>query len=60
MNFSDRESGKRVRLAAAVMPEGLSRDEKRDFILTAPLGDVFAQTPVRFEAPPDLPPKKKR
>ena len=42
------------------MPAGLSRDEKRDFILTAPLGDVFAQTPVRFEAPPDLPPKKKR
>ena len=28
-NFYDRESGKSVRLAAAVMPEGLSRDEKR-------------------------------
>ena len=59
-NFYDRESGKSVRLAAAVMPEGLSRDEKRDFILTAPLDEVFTQTPVRFEAPPDLPPKKKR
>ena len=53
-------SGKSVRLAAAVMPEGLSREEKRDFILTAPLDEVFTQTPVRFEAPPDLPPKKKR
>lgn len=53
-------AGKSVRLAAAVMPEGLSRDEKRDFILTAPLDEVFTQTPVRFEAPPDLPPKKKR
>ena len=59
-NFYDRESGKSVRLAAAAMPEGLSRDEKRDFILTAPLDKVFEQTPVRFEAPPDLPPKKKR
>ena len=59
-NFYDRESGRSVRLAAAAMPAGLSRDEKRDFILTAPLGDVFAQTPVRIEAPPDLPPKKKR
>ena len=59
-NFYDRESGKSVRLAAAVMPEGLSREEKRDFILTAPLDEVFTQTPVRFEAPPDLPPKKKR
>ena len=59
-NFYDRESGKSVRLAAAAMPAGLSRDEKRDFILTAPLDEVFTQTPVRFEAPPDLPPKKKR
>lgn len=57
-NFYDRESGRSVRLAAVDTPEGMSRDEKRDFILTAPLDKVFVQTPVRFEAPPDLPPKK--
>ena len=57
-NFYDRESGRSVRLAADT-PAGLSRDEKRDFILTAPLDKVFTQTPVRFEAPPDLPPKKR-
>ena len=58
-NFYDRESGRSVRLAAADTPAVLSRDEKRDFILTAPLDKVFTQTPVRFEAPPDLPPKKR-
>lgn len=57
-NFYDRESGKSVRLAAAAMLEGLSRDEKRDFILTAPLDEVFTQTPVRFEAPPGSPAEK--
>lgn len=59
-NFYDRESGKSVRLVTAAMPEGMSREEKRDFILTAPLDEVFEQTAVRFEAPPDLPPKKKK
>ena len=58
-NFYDRESGRSVRLAAADMPKGLSRDEKRDFILTAPLDKVFTQTTARFEAPPDVPPKKR-
>ena len=29
------------------------REELTEFILTAPLDEVFGQTPVHFEAPPD-------
>ena len=50
-NFYDRATGKSVRLAAKSWPEGMSRDEMTEFILTAPLDEVFAQTPVHFEAP---------
>lgn len=52
-NFYDRASGKSVRLAIKVWPDNLSRDELIDYILTAPLESVFAQTEVRFEAPAD-------
>ena len=58
-NFYDRASGRSVRLVAVDMPADLSRDEKKEFILTAPLDSVFAQTPARFEAPPDVPRKKR-
>lgn len=52
-NFYDRASGKRVRLIAKAWPEGLSRDEMTEYILTAPADEVFTQTPVRFQAPED-------
>ena len=39
--------------SAKSWPEGLSREELTEFILTAPLDEVFGQTPVHFEAPPD-------
>ena len=52
-NFYDRSSGKSVRLIAKSWPEGLSREELTEFILTAPLDEVFGQTPVHFDAPPD-------
>ena len=52
-NFYDREAGKSLRLIACDWPEGLSRQELIAFILTAPPEQVFTQTPVHFEAPPD-------
>lgn len=52
-NFYDRNTGRSVRLVAKSWPEGMSRAEMTEFILTAPLNEVFDQTPVRFEAPED-------
>ena len=52
-NFYDREAGKSLRLIARDWPEGLTRPEMIEFILTAPPEQVFAQTPVHFEAPED-------
>ena len=50
-NFYDRDTGRSVRLIAQDWPENMSREETSEFILTAPLEQVFAQTPVHFEAP---------
>ena len=58
-NFYDRESGKSVRLIVKDRPEGMSRDEQKEFILEAPFDEVFEQTPVRFTAPPDVFKKQK-
>ena len=52
-NFYDRSTEKSVRLIAKSWPEDLSREELTEFILTAPLDEVFGQTPVHFDAPPD-------
>ena len=52
-NFYDRSTGKSVRLVAKSWPEDLSRPELAEFILTAPLDEVFTQTAVHFEAPPE-------
>ena len=52
-NFYDRSTGKSVRLAAKSWPENLTRPELAEFILTAPLDEVFTRTDVRFEAPPE-------
>ena len=52
-NFYDRSTGRSVRLVAIERPGNLSREEMAEYILTAPLDDVFDQTPVHFEAPED-------
>ncbi len=52
-NFYDRENGKSLRLIAGDRPAGLSREESVEYILTAPLEEVFSVTPVHFQAPPD-------
>lgn len=52
-NFYDRDSGKSVRLAAHDWPQLPDRKEMTEFILTAPLEQVFVQTPVHFDAPPN-------
>ena len=56
-NFYDRAGGQSVRLFVKPQPEGLTREEKTDFILTAAFDDVFERTPVRFAAP-EYTPKK--
>ena len=52
-NFYDRASGKSVRLILQPMPEGLSREESIEFLLTAPFERVFRQTETRFPPPAD-------
>lgn len=52
-NFYDRDTGKSVRLIACDWPQIQDRKEMAEFILTAPLDQVFNQTPVHFTAPPD-------
>lgn len=52
-NFYDRKDGKSLRLIAGDCPAGLSREESIEFILTAPLEEVFSVTLVHFQAPPD-------
>ena len=51
VNFYDREKGSNVRLVLKEQPEGMSRDESTEFILTAPFDRVFSLTDVHFEAP---------
>ena len=53
-NFYDRETGRSVRLVVKARPEGMSRDEQKEFFLDAPFDEVFTQTEVRFTAPPDV------
>lgn len=52
-NFYDRSRGRSVRLVVKSFPEGLSREETTEFILTAPFDEVFTQTPVHFDPPED-------
>lgn len=52
-NFYDRAAGRSVRLVLKDRPEGMSREETAEYILTAPFADVFEQTAVHFEAPED-------
>ena len=52
-NFYDREKGRNVRLVMKDLPEGMSREESAEYILTAPFDRVFRQTDVHFDAPRD-------
>ena len=52
-NFYDRDTGKSVRLVMSDWPKISDRKEMAEFILSAPLEQVFAQTPVHFDAPPN-------
>ena len=52
-NFYDRETGKCVRLLDKDWPKGLEKPEMIEYLLTAPIEQVFEQTEVHFEAPPD-------
>lgn len=56
-DFYDRADGQSVRLVVKPQPDGLTREEKTEFILTAPFDDVLERTPVRFTAP-EYTPKK--
>lgn len=52
-NFYNRDTGRSVRLITKPWTGDMTRQERAEFILTAPFDEVFAQTPVRFPAPPD-------
>ncbi len=50
-NFYERKYGQSIRLVAASWPEDLSKEEMTEFILTAPLDQVFHRTEVHFPLP---------
>ena len=50
-DFYDRESGKSVRLCAVKWPSGMEKEAMIDFILTAPLEQVFKAGDVHFDLP---------
>jgi len=52
-NFYDRNTGRSVRLLDKDWPQDLSKPEMIEYLLMAPFEQVFDQTEVRFEAPPD-------
>lgn len=50
-SFFDRRSGKSVRLMLKPFTGQMSRRERQDYILSAPLADIFAVGQPRFELP---------
>lgn len=50
-NFYDRDNGKGLRLFFLGTPDGMSREDSIEYILTAPAEQVFSQTAPHFEAP---------
>ena len=52
-SFYRPSTGKSVRLVLKALPEGLDRPGKTEFILTAPLEEVFAVGAPRAGIPPD-------
>lgn len=53
-NFYDRHSGKSVRLILKALPDDMSRDEMKIFILEAPFDEVFIRSETSLAAPPDV------
>ena len=52
-NFFERDHERALRLSCRTWPEGMSRPELAEFILTAPVEQVFEQTVARYQAPVD-------
>lgn len=52
-NFYDRSTGRSVRLYAVKRPAMDDRQQMAEFILSAPVEQVFAVSEVHFEAPED-------
>ena len=52
-NFYDRATGKSIRLCAKPLPKGMNKQQMIDFILTAPVEQVFSQTALHFDVPPE-------
>lgn len=50
-NFFDRDNDRAIRLFFLGTPEGISREESIEYILTAPAEKVFSETMPHFEAP---------
>lgn len=50
-NFFDRDKGTALRLVTLGTPDGMSREEAVEYILTAPTERVFSETAPRFAAP---------
>lgn len=50
-SFFDRRSGKKVRLMLKPLAAGMSRPEKQEYILTAPVGEIFDIGVPKFEIP---------
>ena len=50
-NFFDRNNGSALRLVTLETPDGMSREETIDYILTAPAESVFSETETHFTAP---------
>ena len=50
-NFFDRDNGNSLRIVTNEMPDGMSREETIEYILTAPAEQVFTETPTHFNAP---------
>ena len=51
--FYNRKNGKSIRLSLKNLPKMESREEKQDYILTAPFEEIFAVTAQRSGLPPE-------
>lgn len=50
-NFFNRDNGRAVRLLFLGTPEGMSKEESIEYILSTPAEKVFAETKPHFDAP---------
>jgi len=54
-SFYNRNNGKSIRLYAKDMPSGMERDEKIQYVLTAPVEEIFVCGPATLPFPPKIP-----